>query len=129
MWTSVPQIPVLRTRIRTSLIPMVGSGMSSSQRPRSALLLTSAFMGTLRPQTDSLEVYRSRQWGKAGAILPNLQLEQWLDVQVLDVEGVVFDEFAALFNVFTHERGKDFVGFDARTFSRCRAAIWAVSAN
>ena len=43
MCTSVPQIPVRLTRIRTSLIPISGSGTSSSQRPASARLLTSAF--------------------------------------------------------------------------------------
>src|SRR5579885_12976 len=35
-----------------------------------------------------------------------------LDVQVDDVEGVVFDEFAAVLDVFAHERCKDFFGFD-----------------
>jgi len=34
-----------------------------------------------------------------------------LDVEVLDVEGVVFNEFAAGFNVFAHERGEDGFGF------------------
>ncbi len=43
MWTSVPQIPVVPTRIKTSLIPNSGSGTSSSQTPGSARLLTSAF--------------------------------------------------------------------------------------
>ncbi len=42
MCRSVPQIPVLRTRIRTSLIPISGSGTSSSQRPSWAFALTSA---------------------------------------------------------------------------------------
>src|SRR5712692_7228608 len=42
MWRSVPQMPVRRTRIRTSLMPIFGSGTSSSQRPGSLLLLTSA---------------------------------------------------------------------------------------
>ena len=45
MCTSVPQIPVLATRILTSLIPTPGSGTSSSQRPGSARLFTSAFTG------------------------------------------------------------------------------------
>src|SRR5882724_6233759 len=44
MWTSVPQIPVLSTRTRTSLIPTSGVGTSSSHRPFSARLFTSAFM-------------------------------------------------------------------------------------
>ena len=43
MWTSVPQIPVMPTRIRTSLIPISGSATSSSQTPGSARLFTSAF--------------------------------------------------------------------------------------
>jgi hypothetical protein len=34
-----------------------------------------------------------------------------LDVEVLDVERVVFDEFAAGFDVFAHERGEDGLGF------------------
>ena len=42
MCRSVPQMPVLRTRIRTSLIPISGSGTSSSQSPGSAFALTSA---------------------------------------------------------------------------------------
>ena len=49
MWTSVPQIPVRSTRMRTSLIPTSGSGTSSSQRPGSARLLTRAF--TRAPQS------------------------------------------------------------------------------
>src|SRR5437667_8957266 len=44
MWRSVPQIPVLRTRIRTSSIPIVGSGTSHSSRPGPGAVLTSAFM-------------------------------------------------------------------------------------
>jgi hypothetical protein len=36
-----------------------------------------------------------------------------LDVEVLDVEGVVFNELAAIFNVFTHQCGEDFIGFDS----------------
>src|SRR5579872_3534923 len=44
MCRSVPQIPARRTRMRTSLMPNVGFGTSSSQRPGSRLLLTSAFM-------------------------------------------------------------------------------------
>src|SRR6516164_216630 len=46
MWTSVPQMPVRNTRMRTSLMPISGRGTSSSQRPGSACLLTSAFMPT-----------------------------------------------------------------------------------
>ena len=45
MCRSVPQMPVLKTRMSTSLIPMVGSGTSCSQRPGSDFALTSAFMG------------------------------------------------------------------------------------
>ena len=39
----MPQMPVRATRIRTSLIPMEGSGTSCSQRPSSARDLTRAF--------------------------------------------------------------------------------------
>src|SRR6266436_869146 len=48
MCRSVPQIPVFETRIRTSLIPISGSGTSSSQRPSVALALTSARMRASR---------------------------------------------------------------------------------
>ncbi len=39
----VPQMPVARTRILTSLMPISGSGTSSSHRPRSSRLFTNAF--------------------------------------------------------------------------------------
>src|SRR5262245_15185926 len=44
MCTSVPQIPVRNTRIRTSLPPISGTGTSSSQRPGSRFDFTSAFI-------------------------------------------------------------------------------------
>ena len=44
MWTSVPQMAVLRMRISTSLMPISGTGASSSQRPGAACFLTSAFI-------------------------------------------------------------------------------------
>src|SRR5258707_8030783 len=44
MWTSVAQIPVRSMRMRTSLMPILGSGASSSQRPCSDFLFTRAFM-------------------------------------------------------------------------------------
>src|ERR1035437_3818637 len=43
MWTSVPQIPVRNVLISTSLIPIFGTGISSSHNPGSRLLFTSAF--------------------------------------------------------------------------------------
>src|SRR5579862_2698098 len=46
MWRSVPQIPVLWTRIRTSLIPISGSGTSSSRSPSPGSALTSARMSS-----------------------------------------------------------------------------------
>src|SRR4029077_13410342 len=45
MCMSVPQIAVLATSISTSLCPIFGSGMSSSQMPGAACCLTSAFIG------------------------------------------------------------------------------------
>src|SRR6266704_6385856 len=48
MWTSVPQMPVRSTRIRTSLMPILGSGTSSSQRPVSDFLFTRAFISRAR---------------------------------------------------------------------------------
>src|ERR1700688_4390108 len=44
MCRSVPQIPVLSTRILTSLMPGSGSGTFSSHKLRSARLLTRAFI-------------------------------------------------------------------------------------
>src|SRR5487761_1919527 len=44
MWRSVPQIPVLWMRIRTSLIPTAGSGQSRSSRPGPPAVLTRASM-------------------------------------------------------------------------------------
>src|SRR5947209_5492630 len=50
MWTSVPQMPVRRTSISTSLMPYSGTGTSSIHSPTSAFFLTSArivfFMGS-----------------------------------------------------------------------------------
>src|SRR5215467_11461000 len=55
MCKSVPQTPVLSTRISTSSLPSAGTGTSSSQRPGSARALTSAFIllpvGHLCPAT------------------------------------------------------------------------------
>ena len=44
MWTSVPQIAVLRILISTSLGPISGTGTCSIQMPGSGLLLTRAFI-------------------------------------------------------------------------------------
>src|ERR1700678_901153 len=46
-------MPARRTRIRTSLMPMVGSGISASHNPGSRLLFTSAFMRISRPAGES----------------------------------------------------------------------------
>src|SRR6266536_1855363 len=48
MWRSVPQIPVLRTRISTSLIPISGWGTFSSHRPSAASPLINARMRASR---------------------------------------------------------------------------------
>ena len=42
MWTSVPQMPVRSTLMRTSLVPIRGIGTSSSQRPGLASFFTRA---------------------------------------------------------------------------------------
>src|SRR5437899_1064872 len=42
MWTSVPQIDVFVTRMRTSSVPTLGTGTSSSHSPGSARLFTTA---------------------------------------------------------------------------------------
>src|SRR5689334_12720361 len=47
MCKSVPQIPVLSTRILTSLMPGSGSGTFSSHSPRASRLLTRAFISCI----------------------------------------------------------------------------------
>src|SRR5260221_14530652 len=53
MCRSVPQIPVRWTRMSTSLMPGFGSGTSVSHSPRSARLLTSAFIGLALRKVDA----------------------------------------------------------------------------
>ena len=36
-----------------------------------------------------------------------------LDIQVADIQCVVFDEFAPRFDLVAHQHGADFVGFDS----------------
>src|SRR6266498_197616 len=48
MCKSVPQMPVFWTRIRTSLMPVLGTGTSSSQRPGFECALTRAFIAFMR---------------------------------------------------------------------------------
>src|SRR6185436_8099230 len=55
MCTSVPQIPVRSTRINTSLIPIFGISISSSQRPGSRLLFTRAFTSTTITRRAKME--------------------------------------------------------------------------
>src|SRR5260370_31310704 len=55
MCRSVPQMPVGRTRILTSLMPTWGSGTSSSHRPRASRLLTGAFIRKLPQFTIPLK--------------------------------------------------------------------------
>src|SRR2546430_344240 len=69
MCRSVPQIPVMRTRTRTSLMPGWGAGTSSSHKPFSARLFTRAFIWasilqywmkfTIKTQTDGTGDYAS----------------------------------------------------------------------
>src|SRR3569623_1185377 len=59
MWRSVPQMPVLPMRINTSLVPTVGTGAASIQRPGSARRLTSAFIGAA-PAYPVLSLAHSR---------------------------------------------------------------------
>src|SRR5919197_6307868 len=79
MCRSVPQIPVLRTRIRTSLIPISGRGTSRSSSPGPAFVLTSASIvaggtvtvcprhSTRAPNAIGREQPRSPQLGLADA--------------------------------------------------------------
>src|SRR5258708_10173148 len=53
MCRSVPQIPVRWTGMSTSLMPGFGSGTSVSHSPRSARLLTSAFIGLALRKIDA----------------------------------------------------------------------------
>src|SRR5436190_21904205 len=52
MCRSVPQIPLRSTRINTSLMPVFGTGTSSSERPSLASRFTSAFMVFIVSETD-----------------------------------------------------------------------------
>ena len=61
MWTSVPQMPVRITLIKTSLIPILGTSISSSQSPCSRLLFTSAFTYTTIANRGSRENRNSGQ--------------------------------------------------------------------
>src|SRR5580704_6364650 len=63
MCRSVPQIPVHSTRIFTSLLPGSGSGTFSSQRPRSAWLLTRAFIPNLLQQSHPVRRNQNRKCG------------------------------------------------------------------
>src|SRR5258708_7204566 len=60
MCRSVPQMPVHKTRIFTSLIPGSGSGTSANHRPQAARLFTRAFIPA------PLEDNRSNTSGRAG---------------------------------------------------------------
>src|SRR5258706_15305969 len=63
MCKSVPQMPVHKARIFTSLIPGSGSGTSANHRPQAAWLFTRAFIPA------PLEDNRSNKNGRAGYIL------------------------------------------------------------
>src|ERR1035438_6692509 len=75
MCKSVPQMPVFFTRIRTSLMPISGSAMSASHKPRPALLLTKArtvavlLYHSLCHQNHALRIYH-REPMKAITIIP-----------------------------------------------------------
>jgi hypothetical protein len=60
MWMSVPQIAVRFTRIFTSFGPASGSGTSSSQSPRLASRLTSAFNGLSFDAVSAILTSRSK---------------------------------------------------------------------
>ena len=49
---------------------------------------------------------------KSGQFFRQPTKETGLDVEVLYVEGVVFDELAALLDVFAHQGGEDLLCFD-----------------
>src|SRR5690349_12582834 len=59
IWRSVPQMPVLRTRMRTSLMPGTGTGTSRSVSPGPASVFTSASMAPL-PAIGSRSVVAAR---------------------------------------------------------------------
>src|SRR5688572_28084016 len=56
MCMSVPQIAVLRIRIRTSLAPSFGSGISLSQIPGARSAFTSAFICSTPPSASNTEL-------------------------------------------------------------------------
>src|ERR671920_2187167 len=61
MWTSVPQMPARRTRIRTSSSRIVGSGTLLSVKPGPAVSLTSALT---RDVLQMRERRRPHPWGR-----------------------------------------------------------------
>ncbi len=65
MWTSVPQMALLWTRISTSLGPTSGMGTSPIQMPSSRLVFSSAFIGNLQPD-HFITKGNPRQSGGAG---------------------------------------------------------------
>src|SRR6202790_4619577 len=77
MCKSVPQMPARRTRINTSLMPIVGWGMSSSQSPGSRLLLTSAFMKRVGQVFDLPLVWH---------VLPQVAMRHLESQRVLGIE-------------------------------------------
>src|SRR6185437_8812533 len=97
---SVPQIPVLWTRIRTSLIPISGSGTSSSHRPCSGLALIRARIRAATVQTVGRQGRGGQQEresrSRAALTLGDerLHLDERLEeeVDLLDREGLGLDD-------------------------------------
>ena len=63
--------------------------------------------------SSELLYWEIRRSGSAKATAQSVKEtpQDMLDVEVLDVEGVVFNKFAAGFDVFAHQRGEDGFGF------------------
>src|SRR6185312_962219 len=76
MCRSVPQMPVLSTRINTSLMPGSGTGTSSSHRPGFAWLLTRAFIEVGCPINCILPDRHVEDRGSVRGELTRRKLEQ-----------------------------------------------------
>lgn len=71
IWTSVPQIPVRRTLINTSLGPGAGTGSSMSSSPGPGFVLTNALIQPLIPDDARPSITRfciEKNRTKIGAI-------------------------------------------------------------
>src|SRR6185312_13463162 len=116
IWRSVPQMPVARTRIFTSLMPACGSGTSSIQRPRAAFALTRAFILLLSLHVRSVWVPERLSHGFPA--LSSRRVEVLLNPE--GAQAVVPEQTS---------QGQIFCGLGGSTIYSIMAWKWRVSAG